>query len=252
MVIVKILEHLVVVLPPELFDEAVTIITKDEGSYQSILFSRVKTQSPLGGQNKFTKLLFNYLLAVRNKIWCRKFESQDSYTVSTSLVVLIRKMMENSVWRHIHEGELKESIRNVKSLNFQEQDAIMNLFGGELNGLSTGMIAKDKNDNKVTLLGFSDQWINDVLVEGSDKKKEVPKTTMGFEAKTNKAIGLFINESTIDNNEVMVLDPQELVLLENTAKRSATAALPIKDLLMDKDVMTDLIMNGVIDAHAQH
>jgi hypothetical protein len=30
---------------------------------------------------------------------------------------------------------------------------------------------------------------------------------MNFEQKTNKAIGLYINETTIDNNEVMILDP---------------------------------------------
>ena len=30
---------------------------------------------------------------------------------------------------------------------------------------------------------------------------------MNYEQKTNKAIGLYINETTIDNNEVMILDP---------------------------------------------
>lgn len=30
---------------------------------------------------------------------------------------------------------------------------------------------------------------------------------MNFNAKTNKAIGLFVNETSIDNNEVLILDP---------------------------------------------
>jgi len=30
---------------------------------------------------------------------------------------------------------------------------------------------------------------------------------MGLESKTDKAIGLFINETSIDNNEIMILDP---------------------------------------------
>lgn len=30
---------------------------------------------------------------------------------------------------------------------------------------------------------------------------------MNFEQKTNKAIGLYINETSVDNNEVMILDP---------------------------------------------
>jgi len=48
----------------------------------------------------------------------------------------------------------------------------------------------------------------------------VPKTTMNFEAKTNKAIGLFINETSKDNNEVMILDPQELMLIDTSNKRT--------------------------------
>ncbi len=70
---------------------------------------------------------------------------------------------------------------------------------------------------------------------------------MNFEAKTNKAIGLYINETSIDNNEVMILDPQELVLIEthNTQNRKATQ-LPIKDLLMDKELMYSLIQEGII------
>lgn len=43
---------------------------------------------------------------------------------------------------------------------------------------------------------------------------------MNLESKTNKAIGLFVNETSIDNNEVLILDPQELVLIEPTPKRS--------------------------------
>lgn len=30
---------------------------------------------------------------------------------------------------------------------------------------------------------------------------------MNFEQKTNKGIGLYVNETSIDNNEVMILDP---------------------------------------------
>jgi len=65
-------------------------------------------------------------------------------------------MLENSVWRHLHEKELKDSIKSIMKLNFQEKDVLLNLFGGELQGLSTGMMAKDKNDNYVSILGFSD------------------------------------------------------------------------------------------------
>ena len=80
------------------------------------------------------------------------------------------------------------------------------LFGGDLQGLSAGNIAYDKNENKITLLGFSDQWIED-QEDQTKKNLKVPKTSMNFEQKTNKAIGLYITETTIDNNEVMILDP---------------------------------------------
>ena len=80
------------------------------------------------------------------------------------------------------------------------------LFGGDLQGLSAGNIAYDKNENKITLLGFSDQWIED-QEDQTKKNLKVPKTSMNFEQKTNTAIGLYINETTIDNNEVMILDP---------------------------------------------
>jgi hypothetical protein len=83
------------------------------------------------------------------------------YGVSSALVQLLRKMLENSVWRHLHEKELKDTINILSMISFQEKDAILSLFGGELAGLSTGMIALDKNENKVALLGFTDNWIED-------------------------------------------------------------------------------------------
>jgi hypothetical protein len=72
---------------------------------------------------------------------------------------------------------------------------------------------------------------------------------MNFESKTNKAIGLFINETSVDNNEVLILDPQELVLFEPITKR--TNQLPIKDLLMEKDTMMKLIQEGIISLSKQ-
>lgn len=78
------------------------------------------------------------------------------YGVSNAIVNLLRKMLENSVWRHLHENELKESIHLIMELRFEEKDAILSLFGGELQGLTTGVIAIDKNENKIALLGFAD------------------------------------------------------------------------------------------------
>lgn len=69
---------------------------------------------------------------------------------------------------------------------------------------------------------------------------------MNFEQKTNKAIGLFLNETSIDNNEILILDPQELVLVESQNKQR-TNQLPIKDLLMEKDLMYRLIQEGIIN-----
>jgi hypothetical protein len=45
------------------------------------------------------------------------------------------------------------------------------------------------------LLGFADQWIED-QEDQAKKNLKVPKTTMNFEQKTNKAIGLYINETS--------------------------------------------------------
>lgn len=74
---IKILEHLTLVLPPELFEESVNYITTgaNERSFQAQILSKIKAKSKIGNSNKFTKLLFNYLLTIRNKIWARKFES---------------------------------------------------------------------------------------------------------------------------------------------------------------------------------
>lgn len=83
---------------------------------------------------------------------------------------------------------------------------MLGLFGGDLQGLSSGTLAFDKNENKITLLGFSDQWLED-QEDQTKKNLKVPKTTMNFEQKTNKAIGLYVNETSQDNNEVMILDP---------------------------------------------
>ncbi len=119
------------------------------------------------------------------------------------------------------------------------------MFGGDLQGLSTGNVAYDKNENKITLLGFSDQWLED-QEDQTKKNLKVPKTTMNFEQKTNKAIGLYINETSVDNNEVMILDPQELVLIETQQSRK-TSQLPLKDLLMDKELMQSLIQEGILN-----
>ena len=135
------------------------------------------------------------------------------YGVSGALVRLLRKMFETTVWRYLHEAELKQSITNISTLSFQEKDVVLSIFGGDLQGLSAGTTAYDKSENKITLLGFSDQWIED-QEDQTKKNLKVPKTTMNFELKTNKAIGLYVNETSIDNNEVMILDPQELVLIE--------------------------------------
>ena len=43
----------------------------------------------------------------------------------------------------------------------------------------------------------------------------------------------------------MILDPQELVLAEPSNKKNNQ--LPIKDLLMEKDVMYKLIQEGIIN-----
>ena len=158
------------------------------------------------------------MVSIRNKSWARKFESQGMYGVSTSLVNLLRKMFETTVWRYLHEAELKQSINSLTELSFQEKDAVLSLFGGDLQGLSAGNFAFDKNENKITLLGFSDQWLED-QEDQTKKNLKVPKTTMNFELKTNKAIGLYINETSVDNNEVMILDPQELVLVESLDSR---------------------------------
>lgn len=75
--VIKILEHLIHILPPELFEESVKIMISGTNakSYQATLLQKIKTKVPLGNSNVFTKLLFSYLIAIRNKIWARKFES---------------------------------------------------------------------------------------------------------------------------------------------------------------------------------
>lgn len=83
------------------------------------------------------------------------------YGVSMSIINLLKKMFENPVWRHLHENELKESIQKISEYPFQEKDVILSLFGGELIGLTRGATAIDRNENMVTLLGFSDKWIED-------------------------------------------------------------------------------------------
>jgi len=104
MLVIKIFEHLIMILPPDLFEESVTLITSnDSRSYPAHLLDKVKTKCKIGGSNKFTRLLFNYLVSIRNKIWARKFESKGMYGVSTALVVLLRKMFETTVWRYLHE-----------------------------------------------------------------------------------------------------------------------------------------------------
>jgi hypothetical protein len=54
------------------------------------------------------------------------------YGVSTALVNLLKKMFETTVWRYLHESELKQSINSITTLSFEEKDAVLGLFGGDL------------------------------------------------------------------------------------------------------------------------
>jgi hypothetical protein len=54
------------------------------------------------------------------------------YGVSTALVNLLKKMFETTVWRYLHESELKQSIISITTLSFEEKDAVLGLFGGDL------------------------------------------------------------------------------------------------------------------------
>jgi len=69
---------------------------------------------------------------------------------------------------------------NLDKYDFQEKDAILALFSGELLGLSTGMIATDRNENKIAILGFSDKWLED-QTEQVKKTQEVPNPSMSLE-----------------------------------------------------------------------
>jgi hypothetical protein len=113
MLVIKILEHLIMILPPELFEESIILITSNPRSYPANLLDKIKTKCKIGASNKFTRLIFNYLVSIRNKIWARKFESKGMYGVSTALVNLLRKMFETTVWRYLHESELKSAISNL-------------------------------------------------------------------------------------------------------------------------------------------
>ena len=59
---------------------------------------------------------------------------------------------------------------------------------------------------KITILEFSDQWIED-QEDQTEKNLKVSQTTTTFEQTTNKAIGMYVNETSIDKNEVMILNP---------------------------------------------
>ena len=119
LLVIKILEHLIMILPPDLFEESINLITTgaNSRSYQAHLLDKIKTKCKIGASNKFTRLIFNYLVSIRNKIWARKFESKGMYGVSNALVSLLRKMFETTVWRYLHESELKAAIMNIQTLS---------------------------------------------------------------------------------------------------------------------------------------
>lgn len=54
------------------------------------------------------------------------------YGISNAISNLLRKMFENSIWRHLHESELKTSINLLTKLPYQEKEAILSLFSADL------------------------------------------------------------------------------------------------------------------------
>lgn len=89
--ILKILQNIIFIgIPHEVFEEAVSIISRDEKAVGHSILHKVKSTTQFEG-SLFAKFLFNYLLSLRSKMWSlSEAESEGQYAVSQLVAETLR------------------------------------------------------------------------------------------------------------------------------------------------------------------
>lgn len=205
-VVLKIIQHIVMIsIPFEVFEEAVRVLTRDEGSLAYRILHKEQSQ-PRFESSMFIKFLFNYLLSTRSTMWkTNEVQSEGQYavskTVSATLRVVRSQLCKCCVWSELLTDEIKKSLSNIDNLPLDEADAIFSLLpGGEYGGLTSGDQALTNKNEIVTLIGYSSQWepIEVLCRKDSDELEKLLKKlriSAEFTDKKQKAIALFYDKS---------------------------------------------------------
>lgn len=222
------------------------MLTRKEGSQAHRMINAVHPYIKFEN-SQFVRFFYNYLLTIRQKIWCSgDADSENMYSVSQVISSLIRYMTNQhqiEKWVTIIKEETVKALKNIKELSAEESDVVFSLLqGGEYATITAGDQATTDQGDNVTVLGYSENW-----VQSSDLQKHIDKDgdlkalklSLEFSVEKQKAIALFNNSKMRARQDLMILQPSNLLPAYKTQDYSETEAN--SSPLMDKDIVDSLL-----------
>jgi hypothetical protein len=224
----------------------VNVQTRKEGSQAHRMINAVRPFLKFE-QSQFIRFFYNYLLTIRQKIWCNTdADSENMYSVSQVISSLIRYLTnQNQIkeWQKIIREETVKALKNLKALSPEESDVVFSLLsGGEYAPITAGDQAVTDAGDNVTVLGYSENWLQaselQKLLQGSDDLKAL-KMVPEFSNDKQKAIALFNNSKMKARQELMIIQPSTLLPAYKTQDFSENEAN--NSPLMDKEIVAALL-----------
>ena len=203
-IVIKILQHISrIAIPFEVFEEAVSLVTKNEMSIAYQVLHKTKTETKFES-SLFLKFLFNYLVSIRQVQWNdQMIESEGQFTVSHNISALLREVWTIRCRGDFGNKKISEELRTaslkIHSLPTVEADILLSLIpGGEFGGLTAGSTALTDKDETVTVIGFSEEWKLELEFFSKSKTeaeftKEFKKMNVvpEFTSESQKVVALF-------------------------------------------------------------
>jgi hypothetical protein len=117
----------------------------------------------------FMKFLYFYLLHIRTQMWQQhQVESEGMYAVSQTISAILREITASNSAKSGQFGEvltqeINLALAELETLSPCESEVILSLLpGGECNVITAGDIAISSSGDFVTIIGFTDCWIDAV------------------------------------------------------------------------------------------
>lgn len=99
--------------------------------------------------------------------------------------------------RRLLAAQMKEQLLKIEHLSIQEIDVVFSIIcGGDFLGLQAGQNAITKNNERITIVGFSSSWDNDAqLSQESNEILKKLQVSINQRDVNDKVVGLFFDPS---------------------------------------------------------